>query len=247
MLKRRLIPSACVLASCLVASGCARSGLDARAAVDAPPPATRTSEVVVVFDEDSVDVVPEDVPPFQFPDDRGGALLSKLLAPDVPHEPVGQATQPRRSGPNGVETPDLLPPVAPAPLPRLPLAKGNSPLRPRLVLPETLDGPTLEALPSAPPLPAGELTRVPSVDVNQPVPLPLLGQPLSDRAPIEDVTAEASSAAVVAGPVPQRTAPAPFVKNNLPDPFEFRRPVGPTASPAEQPIPPSALPRQVKP
>src|SRR5207237_1114806 len=123
-----------------------------------------------------------------------------------------------------VEAPSLPLPPAPFTLPHLPPAQGNKPLQPRLVLPETL-GIAEPDRPPAPPLQAGERIRMPSADVNQPIPLPILGQPLSDRAPIEDVTGEASSASAVAAPLPRRTQPTPFVKNNLPDPFEFRRPV----------------------
>jgi hypothetical protein len=143
-----------------------------------------------------------------------------------------------------LESPSLPLPTNPVALPRLPPAKGTSPLQPRLVLIETLGGTPLEPrLPQTMALPAGELTRLPSVDVNQPVPLPILGRPLSDRAPVEDVTVEASSAAVVAATPPQRTQPAPFMRNNLPDPFEFRHPVGAPKIPAEQANPPIGSPK----
>jgi hypothetical protein len=131
-------------------------------------------------------------------------------------------------------------------MPHLPPTRGNKPLQPRLVLPETL-GAVDPGRPPAPRLPAGERVRAPSPDVNQPVPLPILGQPLSDRAPVEDVTSEASSAAAVAAPPPRRTQPTPFVRNNLPDPFEFRRPVVPAKGGEEQPTPPAASPKPPRP
>jgi hypothetical protein len=90
------------------------------------------------------------------------------------------------------------------------------------------------------------LTRVPSVDVNKPIPLPFLGQPLSDRAPVEDVTVDASNAAALSGAMPLRTQPTPFIRNNLPDPFEFRRPIGLPRTPTEEPAPPAASPKLPK-
>jgi hypothetical protein len=147
------------------------------------------------------------------------------------------------AAPEPIPVPSVPLPTPPLAMPHLPSAKGNNPLLPRLVPPETLAGSPLEPrVPDKPTLPAGERVRVPSVDVNRPVPLPLLGQPLSDRAVVEDVTGEASSAATVATPVPQRTQPTPFVRNNLPDPFELRRPVE-TRPPDEVVSPPAATPK----
>jgi hypothetical protein len=76
--------------------------------------------------------------------------------------------------------------------------------------------------------------RVPSPDVNQPPPLPVLAKPLPDRAPVDDVTGAASSAAVQSGTVPPRTKAAPFLKLTLPDPFENRKPVAPPVTPPEE-------------
>jgi hypothetical protein len=249
MLKWRFVFCICVLTGCLLSGvGCARSG--ARGV--APPAVAEQSagvEQLRAAGEAADAVAPPETAPFHFPNDRGGELLSKVLPPDVPHNPLERAAETRRPTSSGtVESPVLPLPPIPSGMPRLPIAKGNRTLQPRLVLPETLDGSPLE--PRFPPMPslhAGELTHVPSVDVNRPVPLPILGQPLSDRAVIEDVTVEASNAAVVATKMPVRTQPTPFVKNNLPEPFEFRRPVGATGDQIEQPVPPTATPKLPKP
>ena len=165
---------------------------------------------------------------FRFPDDAGGALLAKVLPPSQAGGPAAdRARGPRRSTTRQqLDAPVLpLPPTVPV-LPRLPASKRR-PLRPRLTLEESLDDVAARApLPQAPVLPAGERVRVPSPDVNQPVPLPVLARPASDRAPVEDVTGEASAAAALAAPVPQRTTPAPFLKLTVPDPYEHRRPLG---------------------
>jgi hypothetical protein len=165
---------------------------------------------------------------FRFPDDVGGALLAKVLPPSEAGGPTADRTRgPRRStAPQGLDAPALpLPPTVPV-LPRLPASK-RQPLRPRLTLEESLDDVAIRApLPQVPVLPAGERVRVPSPDVNQPIPLPVLARPASDRAAVEDVTGEASAAAAVAAPMPLRTTPAPFLKLTVPDPYEHRRPLG---------------------
>jgi hypothetical protein len=74
---------------------------------------------------------------------------------------------------------------------------------------------------------AEKRVRVPSVDVNQPIPLPMLAKPSADRAPLDDATGEASNAAALSATTPERMKPVPFLKLTLPDPFENRRPVAP--------------------
>jgi hypothetical protein len=87
--------------------------------------------------------------------------------------------------------------------------------------------------------------REASPDVNQPVPLPRLARPALDRAPVEDVTAEASTAAALAAPMPQRTTPARFLKLTVPDPYEHRRPLG-LPVPPEQTTPEAGSPQVPK-
>jgi hypothetical protein len=180
---------------------------------------------------------PKEEPPpaegFRFPNDAGGALLAKLLPPSQAGGPAAdRARGPRRSMTRQqLDAPALpLPPTVPV-LPRLPASK-REPLRPRLTLEEGLDDVAARApLPQALVLPAGERVRELSPDVNQPVPLPVLARPASDRAPVEDVTGAASAAAALAAPMPQRTTPAPFLKLTVPDPYEHRRPLGLPAPP----------------
>jgi hypothetical protein len=181
---------------------------------------------------------------FRFPDDPGGALLAKVLSP-------GEAAPPsaaRTTGPRPLPPPDLeplplsLPASRPPLVPHLPVQKGQS-LPPRLILEDTLGGPRRDpALPSGPTLTAGERTRIPSVDVNKPIPLPILAQPVTDRAPLDDATGEASTAAALSAPMPRRTTPAPFLRLMLPDPYEHRRPVD-MGPPAEQNTPVAARPK----
>jgi hypothetical protein len=186
---------------------------------------------------------------FPFPDDRGGELLGKLLTPTVKLPPDEDRAGPRRFPRSAVVD-------APTPLPsgqpdvaRLPADKPPTPPRPGPVA----DGPPLADYLGTPRPPeserllTGERTRLLSEDVNQPVPLPLLGQQTPDRAPLDDPTAEASLAAALAATMPQRTTPAPFLKLAVPDPFENRRAVRLATVPPEDQTPASASPRLPKP
>jgi hypothetical protein len=69
-------------------------------------------------------------------------------------------------------------------------------------------------------LPEGELTRLPAIDTSRPLLLPPLAQPVPDRASLEDPTADYSARAVIGAILRPRTTPVPFLKLNLPDPFE---------------------------
>jgi hypothetical protein len=55
------------------------------------------------------------------------------------------------------------------------------------------------------------------------------------------VTTEASTAAVLAAPLPNRTLMTPFVRVAIPDPFENRKPTPKPAS-SEEPGPQAATP-----
>ena len=76
--------------------------------------------------------------------------------------------------------------------------------------------------------------RVPSVDVNKPMPLPITAKPAPDRAPLDDPTVEAANAAALSGTTPARTKPAAFLKLSPPDPFENRKPVAPPMTQPEE-------------
>jgi hypothetical protein len=114
-------------------------------------------------------------------------------------------------------------PSAQVEVPRLP-TRMSSTSKPR-PLPEELPilrGRLEPIMPQARILPAGDRVRLSSVDAHQPLPLPFLAHPIIDRAPLDDVTSDASQAAALAAPPLVRTAPAPFIKMNLLDPFENR-------------------------
>lgn len=180
---------------------------------------------------------------FRFPPDRGGQFLSEKLRPanqipplanDKPAEPI------RRSGPKNVENPDVSPPTASltAP-PSIPIIKIR-PIRPTLVgACPPLSSELFELADPAPvKLPAGPKVAWPSPDIYQPIPLPILARPVTDRASLDDPSGEASQAAALASMVPDRTTPAPFLRLTLPDPFEHRNAIRLRTPPPEIGLPP---------
>lgn len=99
------------------------------------------------------------------------------------------------------------------------------------------------AAPAALQLPTEPLVKLPPVDVQTPLPVPILGQPNKDRAPLGDPALEASLEAALKAFTPARTGPVPFIPLNLPDPFEHVRHGQLRNPPEENPTPP-ALPLQ---
>jgi hypothetical protein len=69
------------------------------------------------------------------------------------------------------------------------------------------------------------------------LPLPILARPVPDRASLEDATAAYSATAATTAPPVWRTKPAPFLRLNLPDPYENRRPSRLPALPGDETVP----------
>lgn len=163
---------------------------------------------------------------FVFPEDAAGRLLAKELSPkDAEKMRPERMKTPRRSFASDSLKPPALPlPPSHAALPRRTEEHKRSPLRPHLIEEERLGAPfDALPLPQRPALPDHGRIRVASADVDQSIPLPILAQPVSDRAALDDPTADASAAAARAAPIPPRTRKAPFVKRTLPDPYDHRR------------------------
>ena len=163
---------------------------------------------------------------FTFPEDAGGELLAKVLPPKEPQVPRPNRVEPRgvTSASQRMKPPSLPLPPSHASLPRLPASAPSAPLHPRLILDETLGGiPDALVLPQIPSFPDFGRIRVPSPDVHEPLALPIVGQPVSDRASLDDPTDDASTAAALSAPIPARTTKAPFLKLTLPDPYDHRR------------------------
>ncbi|MBY0526281.1 MAG: hypothetical protein K2R98_23005 [Gemmataceae bacterium] len=188
---------------------------------------------------------------FTFPADKGGQALSELLRPPLKLSDDAQAQPGPRPlvVPPAVANPEPTLSNSPSGVPSAKLSPKAPPLRPR-VLPEEAP---LTAYRSDPPpvqrqeFTPGALVRVPSRDVNEPIPLPILANPGIDRAPLDDPTAEESLKVALAATMPVRSNPAPFVRLNLPDPFENSHTVRLRSLPAEEQNPASGPLRPPKP
>jgi hypothetical protein len=90
-------------------------------------------------------------------------------------------------------------------------------------------------------LPSKPLVQVPALDVETPLPLPILAKPKPDRASLDDTTLEASQAAALERVRPRRTERVPFAPVNLPDPFENVR-TGAVRNPPEESDQPPPVP-----
>ncbi|HMC64263.1 MAG TPA: hypothetical protein VKI65_04930 [Gemmataceae bacterium] len=216
---------------CLVLAGCGRR------VVSVPP----AGDVAAAEPERAAE-------PFRFPDDRGGRLLAELLPPreTLPPLPADRSSAPLAfPAPRHVERPDTpIPPVQAEP-PRLPIMLSLHP-SPRSI-PEEVPLADYRAEPIRPEetmLPASALVRLPSPDVNEPPSLPILALPVVDRVPIDDPTGEASRQAALSATMPPRAQPAPFIRFNLPDPFEHQRAVRLRTPPAEDSSPPAVVVRR---
>lgn len=163
---------------------------------------------------------------FSFPADRGGELLTRRLPPpgSVPGTDI-VPTQPKaRAGSSLLDNPVVpLPPHAGA-IPRLPESKKGKAPRPA-DLAEELPFGGYRGEPARPHevvLPVGDRIRTTGPDVGHPMALSHLGQPVADRASLEDPTAETSAAAVRSATPMARGTPVPFLRLTIPDPFEHR-------------------------
>jgi hypothetical protein len=226
--------------ACLALSACgkpARNVSFEREVVAGPQPA------VVKADPDS-SAAPDPDPggTFAFAEDGGGKILAKILPPAEPARlPPDAKTGPKpRTGLAVLERPELPPKVLNPAIPGVSQAK-RSPLRPH---PPLESAPLADfrddlIVPQRPELPRTELVRQLTRDVTEPALLPQLAKPLADRAVLDDPTAEFSGQRVVAHQPPMRETPTPFVRINLPEPFEHRAATKPLDSepPVVSPVP----------
>jgi hypothetical protein len=220
----------------LAASGCGSSQITVDSAPE--PRLELVSSSGVTGDEPNV----AEAAPVE---DRESALLAELLAPATRDARLDATSAPRR-----VRLPEFHEPGLPTtpgdlPLPRLPLEKSRT--KPRLAeladpLP-LLDQLISPQLPESPYLPVGPRLRVPSPDVNEPIPLPVLAGLVPDRAALDDPTIEASLAAALALSPPLRATAIPFVRFVLPNPFEHRETIRLREPPPEDSTPVTATPR----
>ncbi|MBV9121777.1 MAG: hypothetical protein JO112_00275, partial [Planctomycetes bacterium] len=156
-----------------------------------------------------------------YPQDRGGELLSRELAPSEKLPPLpGDEGCPPRHWPERHLLQHPEPPLPSVRTEPVRLSIQSTPRTPRPSSPpdnpSLVDGIALyPALPEPPPLWAGPRLHVPSPDVGQLPLVPLLSPGPNNRVPLTDPTTEASRTAALAAPLPVRTNPAPFQAVNL--------------------------------
>ncbi len=171
------------------------------------------------------------------------ARLAQLLEPGAKADgPTLPSELPPRKPVASVERPEL-PQKSTAVPPPAPPKPGPKSVRPRSAaedIPLVRNFSQPEA-PQAVQMPEAALIRLWSPDVNEPVPLPILGTDVKDRASLADPSLEASVAAAQAKLNPVRTQPVPFQAMNLPDPFENAQAVRLRNPPEESPEPPLTL------
>lgn len=223
-MKRALICMSLFTLACQPTTPGARTEVRNVAGAELAPTSAASTETTAADEPASDDT-------FAFPDDSGGKILSRILPPGAPGKlPAAAKTGPlTRTRPMALEQPEVTSNPPNPSLPRLSPAK-HAALRPRLPaetsplfnLREEID------TPRRPELPESERIRTPSRDVNLPIDLPVQARYSPDRAPLEDPTAELSLEKALSHPAPLRTEPAPFVRINLPEPFENRASVSST-------------------
>lgn len=159
---------------------------------------------------------------FPFSDDAEGKLLARLLPPA--HTTL-LAPLPRKGPSERILPPSIIDPVsAPLKTPLLPTLPSNPPGATRpMPLPEKVPidlAPAHVVLPERITFRVGPLVKIEAPDVKQPVAVPILAQMKTDRASLDDPTIDFSNQSIISDNLPLRSTPAPFVKVNLPDPFE---------------------------
>jgi hypothetical protein len=232
---------ACLALVLTVAVGCARRSVAVDAGLDGA--GSFKPGVQVAQDNSS--------PGFQFPADKSGKLLDEALRPPqkLADEAASTPKPKQLKAPASVEHPEVALTAPPLGMARPALLPKAPPLRPH-VLPE--DAPLTGyhgdlARVKTEHLPAGAPVRLASPDVNQLPPLPFLATLSIDRASLEDPTSDDSLKTALAAVPPIRTNPAPFVRLNLPDPFENAQTVRPRVLPTEEHSPAAGSPQQPKP
>jgi hypothetical protein len=176
--------------------------------------------------------------------------LLKLLQPKVTILALAERTvEPRRkTGPSRIEEPTGLLPVTLEQIPRLPPLGRRENLTPRMNLSEFLgDVSAVPAVPTSVALPEGKKVKAERLDPAVAPDLPIMGQPVPDRASLDDATRTYSLDAVIVAPIPERQTPAPFVQQPIPDPFANRKTVRIVTPMEEVAHPVSAAPQLPKP
>lgn len=244
-----------ILLAVLVA-GCSRPAppsIDAGAAEPAVTPGPSVQPVVLKPTE-TAPPEPKQAPAppeFAFPPDLAGQQLPRVVAPKAP--PLPQTETFGKSPLLRTPSAKLLDPdsfnrtVYKATPTALPRPGGLKPYSPAERVPADI-GFGADAVPAKPVFPAGPGITTKARDVNLPPDLPILGKPVSDRASLDDPTADTGNAAIVEKSNTPTLLPSAFQRMGLPDPFELADQVKPRVPPTAEPqgVPVTVNPARVK-
>jgi hypothetical protein len=161
---------------------------------------------------------------FVFPTDAAGKLLAKELPPTPPPSVLRGPRQTKPAMPE-IKAPEpvlLLPSESTSP-PRLSRATPAERVRPQFVAGEPFGEMSLELFsPRVGSFSLEKPIKFEVDDVSIPPAMPTIGTQAPDRVPTDDVTLAASTQAVQSAKLPERTTPAPFVRERTPEPYENR-------------------------
>lgn len=181
---------------------------------------------------------------FAFTQDSLGQRLAELLPPELESIKKPGRKPLTLPPPRWLEQPEVsMPSFQWVPIRPEAAARDNAkPVNPREDAPlaRQWESPNL---PEVAAFPTSGLIRLPTIDVESPLPLPILANPSRDRVSLADPTQDASLAAALAAQMPLRTDAVPFSPMNLPNPFEHHGPAKLRNPPPEDPIPAVSTPR----
>lgn len=210
-----------LVAVCLTLGGCGKEPDSPAAPV--LPVAEVPKEQPTPVAEVPKPAAPKPIVPPVLPNDLAGRTVTKALMPSVPASPkppVRETARPRVSPVDRGEP--SLPAVGVKPLPSSPKPSGQPPRLspPPDDAPQTLGdaaavGVVAFPLPERPLLKGTSATNPGATDV------PAMARQLPDRASVEDPTVSATARGIIETPLPLPTGELPYLKQAIPNPFEF--------------------------
>lgn len=182
---------------------------------------------------------PTETGDFRLPDDLGGRLVLRIVAPTQTLSEPRRTEPVKRAAPRSIESPSVLPRTLVVSLPKLSEPGSGRVTQPEMVSAESFIAleELIGVLPETLVFPAQDRVKIPSPDVSIPIALPRSAQPLGDRAATTDPTLDISKSNILSAPLPTRTTPAPFQRLTLPDPFEYHDAVRGLTGPPDDTLP----------
>ena len=184
--------------------------------------------------------------PFRYPSDVGGKQVARALAPGLPSAPVLPPTSTPRPRSSSLDRGELPLPKASTELPRTPMVTSGKPIARPTPPPERVPldlGQGAAINPASIPLTERPKLKAPSPPAPGAADLPPLARPMTERASLEDPTAEFTAVRVIRTPLPLPEVAGWFIRFTIPDPFELVEQLkGKTGTDAELGVTPAVVP-----